>query len=316
MRILRFLILAAATAALAGNVLAQSGAARPIRLIIPLPAGSAIDVSSRVLAARMATELGQPIIVENKAGGNGIIGIQEVVRAAPDGRTLLMGSSSPLSINVALTKNLPYDPRRDLTAIAGFNFSNHALMVKSSSPVRTLQDFIALAKQKELSVGYSTSLVQMQIAALAKAGLKLLPVPYKGTPPTITDVIGGTLDATMLSTGDAVSQVNSGQMRGLAVASLKRNPLVPDWPAISETLPGFDFGAWVALVGPPGMAPDVVKRLNTAMNAALKHKETADQLIQTGFVPWFMSPEELKAYIEADIPKWVQRAAEAGIKPE
>ncbi len=316
MRMRRFFVLGLTMAALAGSALAQSGSGRPIRMVIPLPAGSAIDVSTRVLTARLAIELGQPIVVENKAGGNGIIGIQEVVRAAPDGLTLLMGSSSPLSINVALTKNLPYDPRRDLTPIAGFNFSNHALMVKASSPVRTFPEFIALAKQKELSVGYSTSLVQMQIAALSKAGLKLLPVPYKGTPPTITDLIGGTLDATMLSTGDAVAQVKGGTMRGLAVASVKRNPLVPDWPAISETIPGFDFGAWVALVGPPGMAPDVVKRLNTAMNAALRHKETADQLIQTGFVPWFQSPEELKAYIEADIPKWVQRAAEAGIKPE
>lgn len=315
MGILR-LLLALAMIALGGSVLAQSGSSRPIRLVIPLPAGSAIDVSTRVLTARLTVELGQPIVVENKAGGNGIIGIQEVIRAAPDGYTLLMGSSSPLSINVALTKNLPYDPRRDLTPIAGFNFSNHALMVKTSFPARTFQEFIALAKQKELSVGYSTSLVQMQIAALNKAGLKLLPVPYKGTPPTITDVIGGTLDATMLSTGDAVAQVKGGAMRGLAVASFKRNPLVPDWPAISETIPGFDFGAWVALVGPPGMAPDLVKRINAGMNAALKHKETADQLIQTGFVPWFMSPEELKAYIEADIPKWIQRAAEAGIKPE
>ncbi len=225
--------------------------------------------------------------------------------------------SAEKSINVALTKNLPYDPRRDLTPIAGFNFSNHALMVRTSYPARNLAEFIALAKQKSLSVGYSTSLVQMQIAALNKmAGLKLLPVPYKGTPPTITDLIGGTLDATMLSTGDAVAQVKGGYMRGLAVVSLKRNPLVPDWPAVSETLPGYDYGAWVALVGPPGMAPDMVRRLNTAMGAALRHKETADQLISTGFVPWFQSPEELKAHIEADIPRWIQRAADAGIKPE
>jgi tripartite-type tricarboxylate transporter receptor subunit TctC len=286
-------------------------------MIIPLPPGSALDVSTRVLVSRLAVELGQTIVVENKAGGNGIIGMQDLLRAPPDGSTVLMATSSHLSINMALAKNLPYDPRRDITPIAGFNLSNHALIVKNSFPARTLQEFLAVARQRSLSVGYSTSLVQMQIAALNKmAGLQLLPVPYKGTPPTITDLIGGTLDATMLSTGDAVAQLKGGQLRALAVTSLKRNPLVPDWPAISETLPGYDFGAWVALIGPVGMSADIVKRLSAAMNAALRHKETADQLIQTGFVPWIMSPEELKTYIEADVPRWIQRAAEAGIKPE
>ena len=298
------------------SAFAQSGSGKPIRIVVPLSVGTGTDTVTRLIAPKLSAILGQPIIVENKAGGNGIIGIQEVVRAAPDGRTLLMGSSSPLSINVALTKNLPYDPRRDLTAIAGFNFSNHALMVKSSSPVRTLQDFIALAKQKELSVGYSTSLVQMQIAALAKAGLKLLPVPYKGTPPTITDVIGESLSATLMDPGNALPQIKSGQMRGLAVTSVKRNPHTPDIPAMSETLAGYDFPAWTAMVGPAGMKRETVAKINAALVSALKQKDVFDKFALAATNPFIMTPDELKGLIESDIAKWLKMTKEAGIQPE
>jgi tripartite-type tricarboxylate transporter receptor subunit TctC len=241
------------------------------------------------------------------------------VRSAPDGQTLLLGSLSPLAINVALVKNLPYDPRRDVTPIAGASLTNWVLMVKSGSPVRSLAEFIAYAKQRpgKVSIGYSTTAVQVQIATFAKlAGVDLLPVPYKGTPATFADVINGSLDATLTDPGNALGQVKGGYLRALAVTSLKRNPLTPDWPAIAETLPGFDFTAWNALVGPAGMAPELVSRIGSAVNQALKEKVVVDRLAASGAVPLVMTPEQLKKFIDAETAKWVRLAREAHVEPE
>ncbi|MCC2676782.1 MAG: tripartite tricarboxylate transporter substrate binding protein, partial [Ramlibacter sp.] len=200
----------------AGLMLAMPGAAfaqaqgRPVRVIVPLPAGSSNDYVARVLMPFVGNITGQNYIIENKAGGNGIIGTQEVVRAAPDGYTLMCGSLSPLAVNVAMVKNLPYDPSKDLTPIAGTSLTNHVLMVKASSPIRTFGEFIANARANpgKVSIGYSTTVVQVQIATMNKlAGIQLLPVAYKGSPATLTDVIGGVLDATLTDPGNALAQV-------------------------------------------------------------------------------------------------------------
>ena len=299
----------------ASGALAQ----RAARLVVPLPAGTSNDLVARVVAPHLTSILGQNFIVDNKAGGNGIIGTMEVVRAAPDGQVLLLGSLSPLAINVALLKNLPYDPRRDVTPIAGASLTNWVLMVKSTSPVRTVADFVAYAKQRpgKVSVGYSTAAVQVQIATFGKmAGVELLPVPYKGTPATFADVINGVLDATLTDPGNALGQVKGGYLRALAVTSLKRNPVVPDWPAISETLPGFDFTAWNALVGPAGMPAELVNRISTAMNQALKEKDVVERLAANGTTPLIMTPGEVKAFIDAETAKWVKFAREANIQPQ
>jgi tripartite-type tricarboxylate transporter receptor subunit TctC len=243
----------------------------------------------------------------------------EVVKAAPDGLTLMAGSLSPLATNVALVKNMPYDPRRDLTPIAGSTLTNHVLVVRADSPIRTFADFIAYAKQRpgKVAIGYSTSLVQLQIASINKmAGIDLLPVPYKGAPATVTDTIGGVLDATMANPGPTIEMVKGGRLRALAVTSLKRNAITPDWPAISETLPGFDFGAWNAWVGPAGMPRDIVNRLSSAIGQTLRRPEVVQQLALEATQPLIMGPDEVKAYIEAEVAKYVRLAKEAGIQPE
>lgn len=300
-------------------VWSQAAAGRQIRVIVPLPAGSSNDTSTRVQAPILAQLLGQPVVIDNKAGGGGVIGTMEVVRAAPDGLTLMAGSLSPLATNVALVKNMTYDPRRDLTPIAGSTLTNHVLVVRADSPIKTFADFIAYAKQRpgKVSIGYSTSLVQLQIASINKmAGVDLLPVPYKGAPATVTDTIGGVLDATMANPGPTIEMVKAGRLRALAVTSLKRNTITPDWPAISETLPGFDFGAWNAWVGPAGMPRELVNRLSSAIAQALRRPEVVQQLALEATQPLIMGPDEVKAYIEAEVAKYVRLAKEASIQPE
>jgi tripartite-type tricarboxylate transporter receptor subunit TctC len=317
MRAFRFIQVLLLAMAVAGSALAQSG--RPIRMIVPLPAGTATDLAARVLGQQMSTVLGQPIVVDNKPGANGTIGVMEMVRAAPDGHTLLLGSQSPLATNVAMVKNLAYDPRKDFSPINGFGETMHVLMVRPGFPAKTMSEFIAYAKQRpgKVSVGSTTSSVQTQIATLNKlGGIDLLVVPYKGIPATITDVIGGSLDATLVDLANAMAQAKAGKLVPIAVTSIKRNPLVPDWPAVSETLPGFDFPSWVGLVGPAGMSKELVDKLNAAVAQALRHPDVAARLSTIGMTPMLMSAEQFKGVIAEETVKWIRLAREANIQPE
>lgn len=304
----------------AGQTWAQAkGPGGAVRVVVPLPAGSSNDYATRMLLPLVGAINGQNYFIDNKAGGNGGIGTLEVVRAAPDGKTLLCASNSPLAANLAFVKNMGYDPRKDLTPIAGVSLTNHVLMVKADSPVKTFGDFIAYAKSRpgQVSVGFSTTSVQTQIATMSHmAGLQLLPVPYKGSPATISDVIGGVLFATLTDPGNAQAQVKSGQLRALAVSSLKRNPTTPDWPAIAETLPGFDFPSWNALVGPAGLPRELVTLVSDAVLKAQKMPELIEKYARHGTTPLEMGPDKLKALIESETTRWVRLAREANIRPE
>ena len=306
-------------ASLPAHTAFAQASARPLRLVVSLPAGSAIDFQARLIAPYLSTSLGQPVIVENKAGGKDIIAVMDVARSEPDGNTLYMGSQSPLAINVALVKNLPYDPRKDLTAIAGVSLTNHVLVVKTGFPAKTFPEFIAHVKKNpgKVSVGFATSMVQVEIAAINKlAGTDLLAVPYKGTTAAITDVLGDTISATLVDPGNALTHVRSGQMRALGVTSPKRNPLTPDIPAISETLAGYDFSVWTAMVGPAGMRRETVNRIHAAVESALKRKDVAEKFAQASTDPFFIEPDDFKAYIDSETSKWIRLARETNIQPE
>lgn len=297
----------------------SQGAQRGVRVVVPLPAGSSNDYATRVLLPVVGGINGQNYYVDNKPGGNGSIGTMDVLRSAPDGNTLLCGSNSPLAANVALVKNMGYDPRKDLTPIAGVSLTNHVLMVKADSPIRSFKEFLAYAKARpgKVGVGYSTTAVQTQIATMNQlAGIELLPVPYRGSPATITDVIGGVLDATLTDPGNAQSQVKAGQLRALAVTSLKRNPTTPEWPAVSETLPGFDFPSWNALIGPPGMSQELVLRVSNAVMQAQKQKDLVEKYFNHGTTPLIMGPDELKSFIDTETTRWLKLAQAAKIQPQ
>jgi tripartite-type tricarboxylate transporter receptor subunit TctC len=307
------------SAALAGTAFAQTYPAHPVRMIVPFPAGTATDMAARMLGQQLGAVLGQPFVIDNKPGAGGSIGAMEVVRATPDGYTLLFGSNSALSSNVALLKNMPYDPGKDFTPIAGFGETMHALMVKSSFPAKNMQEFISYVKQRpgKVSAGYGSSSAQVGVAMLNKlAGLDLLAVPYKGIPLAVNDVLGGTLDMTSVDLGNAMAQAKGGNMRALGVTSAKRNPLVPDWPAVAETLPGFEITSWFGVVGPARMPPDVVAKLNAAITQTLKLPEVQANLATIGTTPMPMAPDQLKAFIDAEMSRWKRLAKDANIQPE
>lgn len=305
---------------LAGSdVLAQTSSVRPVRIVVPLPAGTATDMAARMLGQQLSAMFKQPFLIDNKPGASGTIGVMDMVRSPPDGHTLLIGSNSPIATNFALLKTMPYDPRRDFTPIVGFGETMHVLMVKSSFPAKTLPEFIAYVKQRpgKISAGSTTSSTEVQIATLNKlSGMDLLTVPYKGIPATITDVVGGSLDVTLVDLANAMAQAKGGNLRALAVTSMKRNSLVPDWPAVAETLPGFDFPSWVGVVGPAGMPKEAVDRISAATIQILKQPEMAAKLAIMGMTPMPMPPEQLKSFIDTEVVKWIRLTKEANIQPQ
>jgi tripartite-type tricarboxylate transporter receptor subunit TctC len=306
--------------AVAVSVQAQSGYPdKPVRLVVPFPPGSGTDIGARMLAQQLQVTLGQSFIVENKPGAGGSIGAMDVVRSAPDGYNLLFASNSPAASNVALVKNLPYDPVKDLTPIAGVGDTVLVLMVRAEHPAKNLQEFVAYLKQRpgKLSAGYGSSSSQTSIALLNKlAKVDVLPVPYKGIPLAVTDTIAGIVDFTFVDIPNALSQAKGGKMRALGVTSSKRAALVPEWPALGETFPGFDITAWLAVFGPAHMPADRVARLNAAINEVLQKPEMREKLAATGMQPMVMKPEELKGFQAAEIRKWVQLARDANIQPQ
>ena len=307
--------------ALAGHCAMAQGAypSRPIRMIVPFPPGAATDLAARVIGQQLSASLGQPVVVDNKPGAGGSIAAMEVIRSAPDGYTLLFASNSAISSNVALLKKIPYDPNKDFSPVAGAGETALVLLVKSGFPVKDLKELMAYVKQHagKVTAGYGSSSSQVSIAMLNKlGGLDTLPVPYKGIPLAVNDVLGGTLDYTFADTGNALAQVKGGTMRALGVTSPRRTALMADVPAIAEILPGFDITAWFAIVGPAGMPKDVVDKLNGATTQALKTGEMKEKLAHIGLSPMPMPPAQLKTFIGAEVVKWTRLVKDAGVEPE
>lgn len=316
---LKSLALGLAMAAAAAAAFAQGYPTRAVRMVVPFPAGSATDSAARVMAQQLQASLGQPFVVDNKPGAGGSIAATEVIRSPADGHTLLFSSNSAVASNVALLKNIPYDPLKDFTPVAGIGENMLVLMVKTDHSAKNLQDFVSYVKQRpgKVTAGYGSSSSQVSIAVLNKlAKLDILPVPYKGIPLAVTDVLGGTVDCTFVDLGNAMAQAKGGKMRALGITSTKRSPLVSDWPALAEAMPGFDITAWFAIVGPANMPKDVTDKLNNAVGQALKSPEAKDMLAGIGIQPMPMSPAQLRTFVASEVSKWVRLVKEANIQPE
>src|SRR6478609_8593875 len=226
---------------------AQNYPAKPVKLVVPFPAGSATDQVARLAGAQLQEALGQPFVVENKAGAQGGIAAAEVAKAAPDGYTLMVTTNTPQAANVSLFKKLNYDPVKDFTPITRYGTTSFMLMVRPDFPAKDLKSFIAHARSRpgKLSGGYGSSGSQVSIAMLKQLGkLDIVEVPYKGIPQSVTDTMGGSLQLTFVDMANALAQAKGGKLRGLAVTNGERSSLAPDLPAIAEELPGYEIIAW------------------------------------------------------------------------
>lgn len=294
---------------------------KPIRFIVPYTPGGGTDVVTRLIAQKIAEDTHWTLVVENRAGGNGNIGLDVVSKAKPDGYTIGMGQTSNLAINPTLFPKMPYDALKDLSVVSIVAAQPVVLVVGKDSPYKSLGDLVATAKArpgeiKQALAGTGT-LGHMAGEVLAKqAGFKALNVPYKGAAPALTDLLGGQTDYMFATPEGALAMVKSGNLRALAVTSAKRLPMLPDVPTVGESYKGFEAVDWKAIVVPAATPPDAIKQLNAAVDKALAKPETIAQLLSVGSTPIGGSPEKASQYVNAENAKWGSVVREGGIKPD
>jgi tripartite-type tricarboxylate transporter receptor subunit TctC len=314
---MRFLVLLLSLSAL--PVCAQPYPSKPVRLVVPFPAGSATDQVARVMGQQFQEAMGQPFVVENKPGAQGAIAATEVAKAAPDGYTIMVTTNTPQAANPSLFKKLNYDPVKDFAPIARLGTISFMLMVRPDFPARDLKEFLAHARKNpgKLSGGYGSAGSQVSQAMLRSMGkVDFIDVPYKGLPQAITDVMGGSTSFTFADLANALSQIKGGKLRGIAVTSQKRSPLAPEVPAIAEELPGYELIAWFALVAPANTPREVVTRVHDVTAKALAKPDVQARFAALGTDVAPMNPQELGAFIQSEIAKWAKMAKAAGIQPE
>jgi tripartite-type tricarboxylate transporter receptor subunit TctC len=297
----------------------QSWPSKPVKLVVPFPAGSATDQVARLIGSQLQESLGQPFVVENKAGAQGAIAATEVARTAPDGYTIMVTTNTPQAANVSLFKKLNYDPVKDFAPIARLGTTSFMLMVRPDFPASNLKEFLSHIRKQpgKFSSGYGSAGSQVSLAMLKSMGnLDVVEVPYKGIPQTITDTMGGSLAFTFVDLGNAMAQAKGGKLRGLAVTSPKRTALAPDVPAIAEELPGYELIAWFALVAPAKTPDEVVQRVHASAAKALAKPEIREKFATIGVDVAPQGPAELGKFIQSEITHWAKLARLANIQPE
>jgi tripartite-type tricarboxylate transporter receptor subunit TctC len=293
---------------------------RSVTILVPFAAGSGTDAISRILSGLLEPIWGQPVVVENRAGANGALAAGATARAAPDGLTLMMTTNTPSAANPALMKKLDYDPVADFSAICRTGNYNFWLVVPESSPFRSVTELLAAAKAKPGQLTYasgnSTGIVAGGAMA-AQAGVEMTHVPYRSTPPAITDVMAGRVTCMIVDASSSLGNVKGGQLRVLGVTTQQRSKLLPDIPPLAELgLPGFDVAAWAGLVGPARMPPAMVASINADVRSVWDRPETVKRLGDIGFDGFSSTPEEFGTFIKDEIVKWGRMARAAGIEPE
>ncbi|WP_135466308.1 Bug family tripartite tricarboxylate transporter substrate binding protein [Crenalkalicoccus roseus] len=317
-------LLAAAAGLAAAPALAQAPAAwrpsRPVTILVPFAAGSGTDAITRILATLLEPEWGQPIVVENRAGANGALAAAHAARAAPDGHTLMMTTNTPHGSNPALMRRLDYDPVGDFTAIGRAGNYTFWLVVGGDSPIRSLQELLeqARARPGQLSYASGNSTGIVAGATIARmAGVDMTHVPYRSTPPAMTDVIAGRVTAMVVDVSASLGHVQAGRLRALGTTGRERSALVPEVPTLHELgLEGFDIVAWAGLVGPARLPAETVSAINATFRRVWERPETVRRLAGIGFEARTSTAEEFAAFIRAEIEKWGNLARAAGIEPE
>ncbi len=316
---LRGLAAALALGAAMPAALAQSS--KPIRLVVPFPAGGATDLFARTLSQKMGERLGTSVVIDNKPGAGGSLGSDMAAKATADGQTLLFTTTSTHSIGPAIGAKLPYDTVRDFTPIAHVGNAPSIMLVPNSSPAKTVKEWIEYAKKNPGKLNYASSgngtIVQLTAELFkAQAGVFVTHIPYKGTGLAIPDLVAGQLDVLFDSLPTGMPHVRDGRLRALAVTTLKRTPLAPDLPPVADTLPGFESNTWFGLYGPKGLPAEVVNRVNTAANQALSDPEVRAKLTTLGIEPVTSTPAQFAKMVADDQAKWKRIIAERKIVNE
>jgi tripartite-type tricarboxylate transporter receptor subunit TctC len=316
------LALAFAAQCLAGWALAADYPSKAIKFVVPYAPGGGADSVARIVAKKVSENIGQPIVIENKGGAGSIVGTDIVAKAEPDGYTLLLGQSGPISINPAVYKNLPYDPVKDFTPITMTTAYPYILVVNAELPAKTLQEFVALAKSKPGAMNYGSTGVGAAnhlVAELfnSKSGLKMTHVPYRGTALAVGDLLGGQLTMVFGDPISVLAHIKSGKLRALAVTSLERSPIAPEVPTVAESgYPGFEALAWHGILAPARTPQAIVKKLNEEIAKALGDPETKTLLVNQAMQTVGSTPEEFAAFIQKDIAIRKSVAATANVTVE
>jgi tripartite-type tricarboxylate transporter receptor subunit TctC len=301
--------------------LADSYPSKPIKAIVPFAPGSTTDQIGRAFAAKMSELLGQPIVIENRPGANGLIGADYVAKAPPDGYTILIGTNSTNAALKSLVKNLPYNQDTAFTPIGFFGSAPLIVAINNDVPAKSLNGFVSLAKANpgKMTFAYATTSQRVSSEMLATAAdIKMTGVSYKSGPNAMTDVIGGQVNMFTADFGVTLPQVQAGKIRGLAVTSLKRSPAIPELPTVNEALgiKGYELIAFFAAFGPADMPKDAILKLNKAINESSKSKEVTERFSAMGFETQAITPEALGQKIKIETAKWGKAIKEAGIEPE
>lgn len=321
------LVVAATLAAMLSVIAASPHAAaqnayptRPIRIVVPFPPGGNIDITARTIAPGLSETLGQSIVIDNRGGAGGLIGMELVTKSAPDGHTLALASSGTVTVAPSLYTKMPYHPIRDLTPLALLSYVPIVLVVNPSLPAKSVKEFIALAKNRAgkmtmASGGNGTTNHLAGELFQLETGTQFIHVPYKGAAPAMVDVMGGQVDMLFDQLSAASSHIRSGKVRALVVAGEKRNAVIPDVPTLAESgLKNCDAGTFTALMGPAGLARDVVGKLNAAINKTLSMPSTRERFSSVGADVLGGTPAQLDSNLKQELAMWTRVAKAANIK--
>ena len=317
------ILLKGLVACCAGLMLATAGAqsaypSKPIRIIVPFPPGGGSDMVARIVSARLSESWKQPVLVDNRPGGNTIIAAEVAAKSPPDGYTLFVAIDSTLAMNQSLYSKLPYDPVASFTPVTQAITMPMVLAVHPGTPAKTVPELLALARERNGELAYAHGALPAQVAGevfKSATGAKLLAVPYKGGAPAMTDTVGGTVPVIFDALGPAMSFVKSGKVRPLAVTSAQRNPLLPDVPTLAESgLPGVDLVTWIGFVVPAGVDPAIVQRLHDELARILQLPATREQLSAQGMTVVANTPAQFAQVIRDDTVKFGRIIKAAGIR--
>jgi len=320
MRILRRAALGALALLLAGGAWAQPYPTKSIRLVVPFPAAGTTDILAREVAQRLSVSFGQSVVVDNRPGAAGNIGSDMVAKSAPDGYTLLMGTVGTHAINPSLYAKMPYNHVKDFVPIVLVAGVPNVLEVTPSLPVNSVADLIKLAKEKpgQLNFASSGSVTSIHLSGelfKTMTGVDMMHVPYKGSAPALTDLMGGQVQLMFDNLPSSLAQIKAGKLRAIAVTSAQRSPALPNIPTIAESgLPGFEASSWFGLLAPAGTPPAIVARVNADVNEWLQTAEAKEKLLAQGAIPAGGTPEQFAAHIRVETEKWAKVVKVSGAK--